>query len=89
LKEKFDPDGNFEKLKSRLVAGGHMQNKSEYEAGETSSPCVATQSVMITAAITAKERKYVFTADVGVAYLNANLTCPRQEDLNASVSRPR
>ena len=73
LKEKFDPDGNFEKLKSRLVAGGHMQNKSEYEVGETSSPCVATQSVMIIAAIAAKEKRHVFTADVGVAYLNANM----------------
>ena len=29
LKEKFSADGNFEKLKARLVAGGHMQDRDE------------------------------------------------------------
>jgi transcription elongation factor GreA-like protein len=29
LKEKFKSDGSFDKLKSRLVAGGHMQNREE------------------------------------------------------------
>ena len=85
LKEKFDPNGNFEKLKSRLVAGGHMQNKSEYEVSETSSPCVATQSVLITAAIAAKERRHVVTADIGVAYLNANM--PEDKKILMRLSR--
>lgn len=73
LKEKFDPSGKFEKLKSRLVAGGHMQDRSEYDVSETSSPTVATQTVMMTAAIAAHERRHVITCDIGVAYLNANL----------------
>jgi hypothetical protein len=40
LKEKFKPSGKFDKLKSRYVAGGHMQHKDEYTSNETSSPTV-------------------------------------------------
>jgi hypothetical protein len=36
LKEKYKADGEFEKLKARLVAGGHMQDRSEM--GDVSSP---------------------------------------------------
>jgi hypothetical protein len=31
LKEKFKPSGNFDKLKARLVAGGHRQDKLIYQ----------------------------------------------------------
>ena len=27
LKDKYTADGNFDKLKSRLVAGGHLQDR--------------------------------------------------------------
>jgi hypothetical protein len=38
LKEKHMPNGDFDKLKARLVAGGgHMQNRSEYTSKDTSS----------------------------------------------------
>ena len=30
LKEKFSSTGEFQKLKARLVAGGHMQDRSIY-----------------------------------------------------------
>lgn len=40
LKEKFISTDEFEKLKARLVGGGHQQDKSEY--GDISSPTVAT-----------------------------------------------
>ena len=30
LKQNFDAEGNHDKLKSRLVADGHMQDKSLY-----------------------------------------------------------
>ena len=38
FKEKFLADGKFDKLKARLVAGGHMQDKSHDD--DLSSPTV-------------------------------------------------
>jgi hypothetical protein len=73
LKEKFFPNGDFEKLKSRLVAGGHMQDRSLYGDDETSSPTVAVTSVFMVAAIAASERRMVATVDIPGAYLNADL----------------
>jgi hypothetical protein len=31
LKDKHKPDGTFDKLKARLVAGGHRQDHEEYD----------------------------------------------------------
>jgi hypothetical protein len=74
LKEKFQPDGNFEKLKARLVAGGHMQDKELYAKNDISSPTVGTSSVMTVVAIAAKENRVTISADIGGAYLNARMT---------------
>jgi hypothetical protein len=71
LKEKYLPSGEFEKLKARLVAGGHMQDKSLYE--DISSPTVSTSAVFAVAAIAAKEKRHVVTLDIGGAYLNASM----------------
>ena len=71
LKEKFTSTGMFDKLKARLVAGGNMQDRSLYE--DVSSPTVTTTSVMIVAVLAAKERRHVITADIGGAYLNAEM----------------
>ena len=38
LKKKNDPDGSFQKLKGRLVAGGDQQDKGLYD--DLSSPTV-------------------------------------------------
>jgi hypothetical protein len=73
LKEKYTSTGDFEKLKARLVAGGHMQDRSEYTEAETSSPTVSLSSLYIVASIAAKERRTVATADVGQAFLKATL----------------
>ena len=51
LKDKYTADGKFDKLKSRLVAGGHLQDRNIYDYG--SSPTVSTTSVFIVAAIAA------------------------------------
>jgi len=69
LKEKFTPTGEFDKLKARLVAGGHMQDRSLYD--DISSPTVATTSVFMIAAIASSEKRKVATVDIGGAYLNA------------------
>jgi len=71
FKEKYLSTGEFEKLKARLVAGGHMQDRSLYE--DLSSPTVSTTSMFIVAAIAARERCEVSTMDIGGAYLNASI----------------
>ena len=50
--EKYRGDGTFEKVKARLVAGGHLQDRTLYE-GKTESRTVTTCSVFITATIAA------------------------------------
>ena len=73
LKEKFFPDGTFDKLKCRIVAGGDMQDRSEYGEEETSSPTVSLSSVYLVVSVAAREGIKVGTADVGTAYLNADI----------------
>jgi hypothetical protein len=73
LKEKFFPSGLFDKLKSRLVAGGHMQDRGDYGEEETSSPTVSLTSVYLVTSMAARERRKVGSADVGTAYLNAKM----------------
>jgi hypothetical protein len=69
LKEKYTPSGDFDKLKARLMAGGHMQDRSLYD--DVSSPTVSTTSVFMIAAIASSEKRKVATVDIGGAYLNA------------------
>jgi hypothetical protein len=71
IKEKFTSTGAFEKLKARLVAGGHMQDKSIYD--DVSSPTVSTAATFLVAAIAAQEHRHVATLDIGGAYLNASM----------------
>lgn len=73
LKEKFLADGSFDKLKARLVAGGHMQDRRVYSLEETSSPTASTTAIFLVAAIAAKERRHVVTLDYSGAYLNAKM----------------
>ena len=40
LKNKYRVDGTFEKIKARLVAGGHLQDRDIYSNG--GSPTAAT-----------------------------------------------
>jgi hypothetical protein len=72
LKEKFSSTGDFEKLKARLVAGGHQQDKSTYQ--DVSSPTVATSAAFMIAALAAHEGRTVVTVDIAGAYLNASMT---------------
>ena len=73
LKEKYLPDGTFDKLKARLVAGGHLQDRSLYMDEEITSPTAALSSVFMMCAIAAKEGRISITADVPGAYLNAKM----------------
>lgn len=73
LKEKFDSTGAFQLLKARLVAGGHMQDRSLYEEEDITSPTVQLSSLYMSAAIAANEGRKVATIDFPGAYLNADL----------------
>lgn len=73
LKEKFFADGQFEKLKARLAAGGHQVDKSKYRAEDTSSPTVLVETLMLALGIAAHERRDIETIDFPGAYLFAEL----------------
>jgi hypothetical protein len=69
LKDKYRADGIFEKLKSRLIAGGHLQDREIYNNG--ASPTVSTGAILIVAAIAAKENRAVGSIDWPGAFLNS------------------
>jgi hypothetical protein len=73
LKEKFTAEGLFQKLKARLVAGGHQQKKELFEDSKA-APTVATQSVFMVAAIAAVEGRAVAAVDVPGAFLKAPIS---------------
>ena len=52
LEEKFTAEGSFEKLKSRVVAGGHLKDRDIYDNG--SSPILSTSSLFILLAIASR-----------------------------------
>jgi hypothetical protein len=72
IREKYDASGSFDKLKSRLVAGGDSQDPSLYP--DRSSPTADVASVFIVATIAARESRHVVTADIAGAYLNADMS---------------
>jgi hypothetical protein len=65
--------GDFEKLKARLVAGGHMQDRDAYSKEETSAPTVSLTSVNLVAGVAAHEERHVMSMDVPQAFLNGNM----------------
>jgi Reverse transcriptase (RNA-dependent DNA polymerase) len=71
LKEKYTAEGIFQKLKARLVAGGHQQEREMY--GDSNAPTVATQTVFMVAAIAAVEGRAVAAVDVPGAFLKASV----------------
>ena len=71
LKEKFDAAGNFEKLKARLVTGGHQQDRDLYE--NLSSPTVTHETVMVVIAIAAARGRLICTVDITGAYLECEM----------------
>ena len=53
LKEKYMSTGDFENLKARLVAGGHLQDKDSYARDETSAPTISLTTVNLIANVAA------------------------------------
>ena len=74
LKEKHNAAGVFEKLKARLVAGGHMQDRTFITEDDSSSPTASLSSLFTVAALAARGNRMVRTADIAGAYLNADIS---------------
>ena len=70
----IDAAGSFEKLMTRLVAGGNQQDKTLYE--DPAAPTVSTSSVFAVLSVATghwwRHRK-VATLDTGGAFLNARV----------------
>ena len=64
---KGKENGGKVEVKSRLVAGGHRQDRNIYEP--KTSPTVKPQSIFILATFAARKRWHVATMDVKCAYL--------------------
>jgi hypothetical protein len=71
LKDKYTAQGVFDKIKARLVAGGHLQDRNIYDNG--ASPTVSTSAVFIIAGIAAMERRAVATVDFPGAFLYSEM----------------
>jgi hypothetical protein len=69
---KYDASGELLKVKSRLVGGGH-QHSELWDDESRSSPTAQTASVLIVAAMAAREGRRVSTFDFTAAYLNAKM----------------
>jgi hypothetical protein len=76
MKEKYAANGIYEKIKSRLIAGGHLQDRDIYNNG--SSPTVSTGAILIIAAIAARENRAVGSVDFPGAFLNSPM--PQEGD---------
>ena len=73
LKEKYLSTGEFDKSKARLVAGGHMQDRSLYTQDDTEAPTASLESVYMVAVIAAYEGRAAMTAAITGAYLNDDM----------------
>lgn len=69
LKPKFFGDGKFDRLKARLVAGGHRQSWDPEE--DCSSPTVRWETVLSALAVATQHSLTITIADVPSAYLQA------------------
>lgn len=77
LKDKYDANGLFIKLKARLVAHGNRQLFDEiFGSHDVDSPTASLAVILILLHLTAKEGWKVRVTDVAGAYLNADLRSP-------------
>ena len=73
LKLKIDADGKPEKMKARLVADGSVQDRSQYEIYDASSPTASLESIINVLKILVQEDRCFEVYDVTGAYLNADM----------------
>jgi hypothetical protein len=75
LVDKYDAEGNFEKVKARLVADGHDQDPTLYP--NKSSPTVAMHSVFAVLGMAAEKRwRIVVKIDIKGAFVQTPMSGP-------------
>ena len=85
LKLKFQANGLVDKLKARLVGGGHRQKEGTY--GRTAAPTVSSTHVLLAIQLAAQLDMYVGTVDIPAAYLNAQLHETVHMRLNKEITK--
>jgi hypothetical protein len=85
LKEKKDSNGVVTKIKARLVAGGHLQNREDLL--DNSSPTLAYPSLLILSLLAAKFAHTVVTVDITGAYLNADMSDHVLMKINSDIAK--
>jgi hypothetical protein len=71
LKEKFNADGSFQKLKARLVADGSRQSSDTFS--NITSPTIHYNTVLMLLSVAAARNMDIAVGDVQAAFLNAPL----------------
>ena len=71
LRKKYLLNGDFDKIKARLVALGNFQDRSIFSEQELNSPTVNLLSLFSMASQAHYEGRSVKTVDIGGAYLKA------------------
>ena len=84
LKEKYDPNGEFAKLKARLLANGAFQFWELYINNTSSTASLKALMTLMT--IFAREKRVVTFVDVSGAYLHAKLYKDIYMRLNLKVA---
>ena len=75
FKEKYSVDGELEKLKARLVAGGNLVDASEL--GDIAAPTAKLESIMLAHAIASQFGYMIVVMDIPGAFLHTRL--PKEE----------
>ena len=73
LTPKHYPNGEFEKLKARLVANRAYNLESLFNSAESSSPTVSIHTILVSCAVDAVQKRHVMTFDIGDAFLRADV----------------
>ena len=73
LKAKFRPDGEFDKIKARLVSRGNHQDASAYAHEERTAPTVSLTATLATVAVAAGERAKTENFDITSAFTFATM----------------
>ena len=85
VRDKVDAQGRLLKIKARLVAGGHMQDKSIYSSNEISSPTVSISSVFSIISCGISEGRRFMKFDISTAYLNAEM--PHKDEVFMTLDK--
>ena len=73
LRKKYDAFGNFLKWKARFCAGGHRQDRGDYDEDQLTSPCVMLESIFCLLGFAAEWKALITVVDIGQAYLEAGI----------------